>query len=150
MLFSLYGVISCDVINIKNFREILRYFFHILATPLLLIVWSFLDQSFLVRKRLQSCIRNHLPYCFLRIAFQSKTRLSRLFCFKDIIPNEINSHLVYKFTCGCCNATYGKSGRHFFVRASEYLGMIPLTGKRVKNPKKSATFDDSLERKQQI
>ena len=27
MLASLYEVISCDVINVKNFREILRYFF---------------------------------------------------------------------------------------------------------------------------
>ena len=35
MLVSLYDIISCDVINIKNFREILRYFFKILATPLL-------------------------------------------------------------------------------------------------------------------
>ena len=99
----------------------------------------------LVRKRLQSCIRNHLPYCSLRIAFQSKTRLSSLFCFKDIIPKEIRSHLVYKFTCSCCNATYyGESERHFFVRASEHLGMTPLTGKRVKNPKKSAIFDHIL------
>ena len=73
---------------------------------------------------------------------------------------------MYKFTCSCCNATYyGESERHFFVRASEHLGMTPLTGKRVRNPKKSAIFDhillnghdtsfeklhDSLERKQQI
>ena len=27
MLVSLYNVISCDVINVKNFREILMYFF---------------------------------------------------------------------------------------------------------------------------
>ena len=26
MLVSLYDVISCDVINVKNFRKILRYF----------------------------------------------------------------------------------------------------------------------------
>ena len=36
ILVSLYGVISCDVINIKNFREILRYFFWVLVTPLIL------------------------------------------------------------------------------------------------------------------
>ena len=30
---------------------------------------------------------------------------------------------------------------NFFVRASEHLGMTPLTRKRVKNPKKSAIFD---------
>ena len=45
----------------------------------------------------------------------------------------------------CCKGTYyGESERHFFVRASEHLGMTPLTGKRVKNPKKSAIFDHIL------
>ena len=39
-----------------------------------LIVLLFLGaQSFSIRKRLQSCIRNHLPDCSLRIAFQFKT-----------------------------------------------------------------------------
>ena len=52
---------------------------------------------------------------------------------------------MHKFTCSCCNATYyGESERHFFVRASEHLGMTPLTGKRVKNPKKSAILDHTL------
>ena len=86
-----------------------------------------------------------MPYCSLRIVFQSKTRLSSLFRFKDIIPKVISSHLVYKFTCTCSNATYyGESERHFFVRAYEHLGMTPLTGKRVRKPKKSAIFDHIL------
>ena len=112
----------------------------------LLIVLPFLGaQSFLGRKRLQSCIRNTIPYCSLRIVFQSKTRLSSLFSFKNIIPKEISSHLVHKFMCSCCNATYyGESERHFFVRASEHLGMTPLTGERVRNPKKSTVFDHIL------
>ena len=112
----------------------------------LLVVLPFLGaQSLLVRKRLQSCIRNYLPYCSLRTALQSKTRLSNLFRFKDTIPKEISSHLVYKFTCSCCNVTYyGQSERHFFDRSSENLDMTPLTGKRVKNLKKSAIFDHIL------
>ena len=57
-----------------------------------------------------------MPYCSLRIAFQSKF-----------------------------NATYYKElERHFFARATECLGMTPLTGKRVKNLKMSATFDHIL------
>ena len=49
---------------------------------------------------------------------------------------------MHKFTCSCCNRTYcGQSKRHFFVRVPEHLGMTPVTGKRVKNPKKSAIFD---------
>ena len=44
--------------------------------------------------------------------------------------------------CSCCNATYyGQTQRHVFVRASEHLGITPLTGKFVKKLKKSAIFD---------
>ena len=47
--------------------------------------------------------------------------------------------------CSCCNATcYGQTQRHFFVRASEHLGVTPLTDKFVKTPKKSAIFDHML------
>ena len=76
------------------------------------------------------------------MTFQSKNKLSSLFYFKYIIPKEISSHLVYKFSC--CNANYYGAERHFFVRASEHLRMTPLTGKRVKNPKKPAIFDHIL------
>ena len=43
--------------------------------------------------------------------------------------------------CSCCNATY--YGRNL-LRASEHLGITPLTGKFVKTPKKSAIFDHML------
>ena len=49
--------------------------------------------------------------------------------------------------CSCCNATcYRESERHFFVRASEQLGMELLTGKRVRNSKQKvrAIFDHIL------
>ena len=65
--------------------------------------------------------------------------------FKDAVNTKLNSHIVYKFMCSCCNATYyGQTQRHFFVRASEHLGIAPLTGKFVKTPKKSAIFDHML------
>ena len=49
---------------------------------------------------------------------------------------------MYKFTCSCYNATYYvKLETNFLIRASEHLGMTPLTVKWVKNPKKSAVFD---------
>ena len=42
---------------------------------------------------------------------------------------------MYKFMCSCCNATFhGQTQRHFFVRASEDLGIT----------KKSAIFDHIL------
>ena len=37
-----------------------------------------------------------------------------------------------------------ESTKDIFVRASEHSGMTPLTGKQVKNPKKSAILDNIL------
>ena len=76
---------------------------------------------------------------------QSKSRIPNLFNFKDVANTKLSSHIVYKFMCSCCNATYyGQIQRHFFVRASEHLGITPVTGKFVKMPKKSAIFDHIL------
>ena len=112
----------------------------------LLIVLPFLGRlSFETRNRLSSCIKSQLPFCSLKIAYQSKNRFSNLFKFKESIPKYLRSHLIYKFMCSCCNATYyGETKRHLFVRASEHLGITPLTQKRVKNPKKSAIIDHIL------
>ena len=112
----------------------------------LLIILPFLGHlSFETRNRLYSCIRNQLPYCSLRIAFQSKTCLSKLFKFKQSIPKYLCFHLIYKFSCSCCNASYyGETERQLFVRASEHLGITPLTKKRVKNSQKSTIIGNIL------
>ena len=74
-----------------------------------------------------------------------KNRLSFLFSFKDVIPKELQPHLVYKFLCSKCNVTcYGKTERHLNVRSSEHIGISHLTGKRVEC-KPSAISDHLLQ-----
>ena len=52
------------------------------------------------------------------------------------------SNLVYMFKCNICNySSYGKTKRHFKVRACEHLGITTFTGKKIKRPKESAVFD---------
>ena len=54
----------------------------------------------------------------------------------------LHSNLVYKFKCNICNDIYyGKTIRHFKVRACEHLGTTPLTGKKVRSPKETAILD---------
>ena len=117
-----------------------------LSKKQLLIILPVLGHlSFETRNKLNSCIRNQLNSCSLRIAFQSKIRLSSLFKFKESIPKYFRSHLIYKFSCSCCNATYYcETERHLFVQASEHLGITPLTQKQVKNLEKSAIMDHIL------
>ena len=67
------------------------------------------------------------------------------FHFKDRIPKYLHSGLVYKFKCAGCIATYyGKTKRHFKVRACEHLGISPLTGKRVTSVFQSTAIKDQL------
>ena len=90
-------------------------------------------------------MKNYILYCSLKVVYQPRSRISNLFNFKDIANTKLSTYIVCKFVCSCCNATYyDQTQRHFFVRASEHLGITPLTGKFVKTPKKSAIFGHML------
>ena len=97
------------------------------------------------RFRLYNCFKKTLPQCNIKVIFQSKNRLSNLFRFKDSIPKELLSHLVYKFSFSNCNITYcGETELHLNVRSGEHLSLSALTGKRINNNKKSAVKDHCL------
>ena len=109
----------------------------------LLIIGPFWGRlSFETRNRLNSCIRNQLPFCLLTIVLQSKTRLPSWFKSKDSIPKYLHSYLLFKCLCNCCNTTYYvEPERHLFVQALEHLAITLLTQKRIKNSKKFAIMD---------
>ena len=85
-----------------------------------------------LKRKLQTSIRNSLPQCNIKIILKSTKRFSALFRFKVVIPKELRSHLVYRFSCSSCNATYyGKTEGHLNVRSGEHIGLSPLTENRV-------------------
>ena len=101
-------------------------------------------ESLKLRTRLSKLFENYLPACKLRVVFKCNTRMSSFFKFKDRVNRALRSKVVYKFTCGGCNASYiGKTMRHLNVRASEHIGISALTQKRVKC-KRSAVSDHLL------
>ena len=108
-----------------------------------LLVLPFLGPlSFEIRSRLQKYFNYYIPYCSLKVVYQSRSRISNLFNFKKVVNTKLSSYIVYKFMCSCSNATYyGQTQRHFFVRASEHLGITPLTVKFAQTSEKSAIFD---------
>ena len=79
-----------------------------------LIALPFLGQfSLNLRSRSYICFNKTLSQCNIKVIFQSKNRLSILFRFKDSIPKELRSHIVYKFLFSNCNITYyGEIERH--------------------------------------
>ncbi|XP_057290203.1 uncharacterized protein LOC130612883 [Hydractinia symbiolongicarpus] len=87
--------------------------------------------SLQTRTKLEKLFKSTLHCCKLSIVFRTHTRLSNFFRFKDLLPKELKSGVIYKYKCSGCNATYiGETSCHLKVRASEHLGVSPLTGKK--------------------
>ena len=89
--------------------------------------------SLQTRTKLKKSLKNILNCCKLQIVFKNKTRLGNNFHFKDQIPKDLTSGVVYKFQCGLCNESYyDECMRHLNVRTGEHIGISPLTKRQVK------------------
>ena len=100
--------------------------------------------SLQTRTKLKKSLKNILNCCKLQIVFKNKTRLGNNFHFKDQIPKDLTSGVVYKFQYGLCNEYYyGECIRHLNVRIGEHIGISPLTRKQVK-PKNRSVADHLL------
>ena len=94
----------------------------------------------LVKNKLTKLVSITFPCCKLKCVFQSGRKIGSFFCYKDRIPFNVRSLVVYKFTCGDCNVTYiGKTKRHMKVRMNEHLGISLRTGKQLKFNSSNAT-----------
>ena len=68
-----------------------------------------------------------------------------IYNFKDKIKWELRSSLVYISKCNSCNAEYiGKTKRHYRTRASEHIGVSPLTGNCVKDNSQTSAIHDHM------
>ena len=77
--------------------------------------------------------------------FKSQRKVSNVFRFKDRLPSDLVSGVVYKYMWGSCNSTcYGETDRHLRVRLGEHIGISPLTFKETKPSKESAICDHLL------
>ena len=84
--------------------------------------------SIQVKKKLCQIFREVGHNIRPRIIFKSPNRLRNSFSFKDKLPQNLDSMLLYKFTCDTCNCVYiGETKRHYQVRAYEHLGVSILT-----------------------
>ena len=86
--------------------------------------------SWRVKNELIRTIHNLLPYCKLNIVFKTSNRLSSYFPFKDKLPVTLDSGVIYRFRCACCNACYiGCTRRYWLKRLEEHTHISALTGK---------------------
>ena len=57
----------------------------------------------------------------IKLVFTS-FKIKNYFSYKDPIPDDLKSFLVYKFTCASCSSSYiGETSRHFKIRIEEHI-----------------------------
>ena len=57
----------------------------------------------------------------MKLVFNS-FKIENYFSYKDPIPNDLKSFLVYKFTCASCSSSYiGETCRHFKTRIEGHI-----------------------------
>ena len=94
------------------------------------------------RTKLQQALKGVLNCCKLEIVFKCQIMLSNSFRYKDPIPKDLISGVVYKFQCVLCNESYcGESIRHLDIKSDEHICVSPLTGKKVEPSYNSAICD---------
>ena len=100
------------------------------------------DISLQTRTKLRKSSKSIMNCCKLQIVFISQRKLANAFRFKDRLPFDLVSGVVYKYTCGRCNSSYcGETDRHLKVRSGEHIGISLFTFGKVKPSKESAIRD---------
>ena len=72
----------------------------IVAKKQLYLVLPFMGKMpTLVKSGLARSLHKRLPFCKLKIVFNTCNRLKNYFSFKDVAPEPLRSCQVYNFTC---------------------------------------------------
>ena len=86
--------------------------------------------SLTVKKTLKCSFKKILPAVNLKVIFNTGSRMSSYFKYKDVFPSSLISGVVYKYKCSKCNLSYlGSTYRYFEKRLEEHLHISALTGK---------------------
>ena len=79
-----------------------------------------------IRSQLQKFLSSAYPHISLRVVFRPSFRLSNFFPFKDKIPCELRSHVVYLYKCQCCGALYVGQTPDTYTRVSLNIWVFHL------------------------
>ena len=101
--------------------------------------------SLQTKTKLQNVLKRVLGCCKIQIVFKSQRNVSNAFHFKDRLPYELISRVIYKFQCGRCNFSYiGGTERHLKVRSRTHIGISPLVFNKAKSSAESSVRDHLL------
>ena len=103
------------------------------------------DVSKTMARDIRALLSEYYPQVHLRLLYKSANTIGSNFSFKDKIPKECLSNLVYKYTCERCNAFYiGKTDLQLRCRISQHMGISARTGEKLSSKNTSDVHAHSL------
>ena len=99
-----------------------------------------------MKAEIEKLVNKYFPQLDLHIILVNKFNIASLFKFKERLPTQLLSSVVYKFSCAhCASGTYvGSTIRATHMRVAEHRGRSYRTGEQLENPPKSAIRDHAL------
>ena len=103
-------------------------------------------QSEKMKAEIDILVKKYFPQFDMHIILVNKFNIASLFKFKERLPTQLLSSVVYKFSCAhCASGTYvGSTIRATHMRVAEHRGRSYRTGEQLENPPKSAIRDHAL------
>ena len=111
---------------------------------LILVLPYLVSISLQTRIKQKKSLKNILNCCKVQIVSKNQTRLDKNFNFKDWVPKDLTSGVVYKIQNELCNeSNYGECVRHLNISIGEHIGISLLIKKQFK-PKNNSAADHLL------
>ena len=91
--------------------------------------------SFEIKRQLKTIISRFYPHIQIRFIFTSKFTVGSLFRFKDKLPSQLLSSVIYEYKCGQCTSSYiGQTGKQLKIRISQHRGRSFRTDQLLTSP----------------
>ena len=91
-------------------------------------------------------LKHYYPDTKFHFVFTNPLTIGSFFRFKDTVPRDLTSNIIYDFTCPSCKARYiGETKRNLKYRIAEHKGISPRTNKPITNPSFSSIREHSHE-----
>ena len=101
-----------------------------------------------IQKRIKNVFQKIIPTGTIKVVFKTQRRLAHFFKFKDAIPSDLSSHIIYQFKCPGCNAGYiGETRVYHKVRNCQHLGISEWTNRPTKGGVPTTITKHILEKK---
>ena len=102
--------------------------------------------SYHIRKQLKKLLTESYPHLKLQYVFSNKFTIGSLFRFKDKIPKQLQSFVVYQYKCRCSATYVGMTTCNLGKRMAEHEGVSERTGEPKEKKLHSAIRDHSREK----